>query len=65
MIGPGKYDDECSKVRESAQALLAAVIIIGGNKGTGFSVQTVNPHLLNEVPGLLRHMADEIEKDLQ
>jgi hypothetical protein len=41
-LGPGKYDDLCSYVR--AQAGIAdsggvAVIVINGNRGSGFSVQ--------------------------
>lgn len=38
-IGPGKYDELCTVVREGAQAEGAVVIVIGGNRGSGFSVQ--------------------------
>jgi hypothetical protein len=40
MIGPGKYDDVCTVVREMTGAACALVLVIGGNKGAGFSVQT-------------------------
>lgn len=40
MLGPGKYDDLCTTVRTMASAKLAAVIVLGGDKGNGFSVQT-------------------------
>lgn len=39
MLGPGKYDDLCTMVRESAAARAAIVIIIDGDKGHGFSMQ--------------------------
>ena len=39
-LGPGKYDDLATHVREHAKARAAIVIVIGGEKGSGFSVQT-------------------------
>jgi hypothetical protein len=42
MIGPGKYDDLCTYVREQSGVTDKGgtiVIVIGGNKGSGFSVQ--------------------------
>ena len=41
-FGPGKYDDLCTYVREQSAGVEeggALVIIIGGNKGPGFSLQ--------------------------
>jgi hypothetical protein len=43
-LGPGKYDDLCTYVREQVGITNetgggVAVIVIGGNKGSGFSVQ--------------------------
>lgn len=61
MIGPGKYDELATYVRETAQAETAVVLILQGNDGSGFSVQTTKP--LGILPGLLRRLADEIEND--
>ncbi len=63
MIGAGKYDKLCSLVRTKAQAQGAVIIVLGGNRGSGFSCQLPGfAHL--ELPKMLRHMADEIEKDI-
>jgi hypothetical protein len=60
---PGKYDDLCTEVREKAQAHGVAIIVLGGNKGHGFSVQCP-PELLSALPGMLETMAAEIRRDL-
>jgi hypothetical protein len=60
---PGKYDDVCTEARMKTGALGAALIIIGGGKGTGFSVQAP-PGVLAALPGLLEDMAAEIRRDL-
>ena len=67
-IGPGKYDEVCTQARISADALAVALIVLGGNKGSGFSVQCVeraNDKVMVELPKLLRSMADQIEADLK
>lgn len=38
-LGPGKYDDLCTHVREQSKAQGAMVIIFGGERGDGFSCQ--------------------------
>ena len=38
-LGAGKYDDLCTEVREKAKARAAIVIIVDGEKGSGFSCQ--------------------------
>lgn len=38
-IGPGVYDDLCTHVREQTGATGVVVIVAGGCKGSGFSVQ--------------------------
>lgn len=59
--GKGKYDALCTYVREQAKAVGAAVIIVKGEKGSGFSVQA--PASLGlALPQMLRMMADEMEK---
>ena len=62
--GPGKYDDICTRVREDADAHAAIVIIIEGNKGSGFSVQCVDGMILN-LPKILRAVATEMATDLE
>jgi len=60
--GPGKYDDLATFVREQTSAVGVALIIIGGVKGHGFSVQALTQTVSAELPRLLRQMADQIEK---
>lgn len=63
MIGPGKYDLECTAVRLGTTAKGAIVIVIDGDRGSGFSVQ--GPREIQEkLPEVLRFMADQIEADL-
>jgi hypothetical protein len=62
MIGPGKYDELCTKVREEAKAAGAVVIIFGGEKGSGFSAQ-LPEDLQRSLPGFLRLVAQEIAGD--
>lgn len=63
-VGPGKYDDLCTYVREQAEAELAIVVIGGGNRGEGFCVQSANADVTAALPKMLRCMADSIEKDI-
>lgn len=60
-VGPGKYDPECSVARESAHAAGAMLIIIGGDRGSGFAVQ-VTPDLLIVLPEMLEAMAADIRR---
>lgn len=59
-IGPGKYDDLCTYVREQAKAEGAIVIVYNGLRGNGFEVQATLPLTLR-LPEMLRTMADQIE----
>jgi hypothetical protein len=63
-IGPGKYDAECTMVREATGASAVIVIVLGGSKGGGLSVQTSDPDLLFSLPEYLREVAKGIERDL-
>lgn len=64
--GNGKYDDLCTYVREQAQASAAFVIVVGGNKGSGFSVQTSLPiEMLLRLPDLLEDLAKRVRLDVQ
>jgi hypothetical protein len=62
-LGPGKYDDLCTYVREQSEAGAAIVIVIGGNKGAGFSCQITDPVIMTTLPNLLEHMARQIRAD--
>lgn len=69
MIGPGEYDRECSYVRASApDALLVGVIVIGGRRGAGFSLQVAEqvirePRYNQAIAAILRDLADKVEHD--
>jgi hypothetical protein len=59
----GRYDAEVTQAREATQAALCMLIVIGGNRGTGFSVQCIDEALVQAIPTLLRNVADRIEKE--
>jgi hypothetical protein len=61
--GAGKYDAVTTKVREETQAEGIILVIFGGNKGDGFSVQATSDILL-DLPKMLRSIADQIAADL-
>ena len=61
--GPGKYDDLCTYVRENTEARAVVVIVLGGNNGSGFSVQAHGDVVL-EVAQLLRSVADQMDADV-
>lgn len=63
--GPGKYDEITTTVRETTQAAAVIVIILGGNQGSGFSIQSVGEDVTYLMPKLLRNLADEVESDLK
>lgn len=61
-LGPGKYDSYCTNVRIETQADGVLLIVINGKLGSGFSVQTSKLEVLANLPGVLRNVADQIEK---
>lgn len=61
-LGPGKYDDLATYVRETAKARAAFVIVLMGEHGSGFSVQG-DLDALWSVPELLEMMAAQIRAD--
>jgi len=63
--GPGRYDDACTAARQATDASSIVLLVIGGNRGSGYSVQAVDPQLLERLPGLLRFVAEEIKRDLE
>jgi hypothetical protein len=68
-MSEGKYDSICTKVREETKAAFALVIVLGGDKGEGFSLQMdaarVDPKFMLKVPTFLRNVADGVEKQLK
>lgn len=62
MKDAGAYDDLCSEVRAKACAKVCLLIIIGGNKGSGFSAQMPG-FAAADVPDILRDVANQIERD--
>lgn len=63
-LGPGKYDHLATSVRVKADARGVILLVLGGNLGSGFSVQADGPTTL-QLPDLLRDMANQIEADLK
>ena len=61
-IGPGKYDEICTVVREETQAAAAIVIIFGGIAGNGFSCQA-DLETTARLPDILEEMAAQIRAD--
>lgn len=68
-IGPGKYDDITTYVREQTQAGVVMVLVVGGIKGDGFAVQVAGQHaegaaaVAKLLARALRDVAEQIEKD--
>jgi hypothetical protein len=56
--GPGKYDDLCALVRERSGGQVI-VIVIGGDKGSGFSFQG-EEGMLERLPDLLEVVAKQM-----
>jgi hypothetical protein len=62
-MGPGKYDDEATAIREKLNAEGIILIVLGGDKGEGFSAQ-LNLEDSIKVPRILRVIADQIQFDM-
>jgi hypothetical protein len=63
--GPGKYDDVATVAMRMTGADGVLVCILGGVYGDGFEVHITQPETLDNLPKLLREIADRIEKDRQ
>jgi hypothetical protein len=59
--GAGRYDDECTVARTSANATGVLLMVFDGNRGTGFSVQATEA-IVNSLPEILDDLAAEIRK---
>lgn len=62
-LGPGKYDDIVTMIRELTEADGVVVAILNGNRGSGFSVMGI-PECYAPLPDALRAIADDVERDL-
>lgn len=60
-LGPGKYDPECTELREQTKAQGVILMVFGGTKGDGFSCQA-SPELTLALPRILRCIASDIEE---
>lgn len=70
-IGPGRYDDVTTLVRELTGAACVLVVVVGGRHGDGFDAQ-VDAGRVSSVRGVLqlqldalRMAADMLERDLK
>ena len=63
-IGPGRYDKLCTLVRERAKATGAVVIVFGGERGDGFSMQAPMDITL-DIATVLETMARQIREGFQ
>lgn len=63
MIGAGVYDKECTGVMVSTNAAGCILIVLGGDRGHGFSATFINPQMVKGLPEALREVADKIEAD--
>lgn len=64
-IGPGKYDQLCTMVREATKANAAIVIVLGGINGSGFSAQAGGRDLIEGLPDILESIVRQIREDLK
>jgi UDP-N-acetylglucosamine:LPS N-acetylglucosamine transferase len=63
MQGAGKYDEQATRARESAQADGVVLFVFGGSKGHGWSVQCT-PELSARLPELLELLARHIREEV-
>jgi hypothetical protein len=61
-LGPGKYDDVCTEIRERLNAVGIILIVIEGDQGTGFSCQG-NAQTITRLPGTLEQVAMQMRQD--
>jgi hypothetical protein len=59
-LGPGKYDAEVSELRKRLKAHGILLLVLDGERGSGFSAQLPLDVTMN-MPTVLRDLANEIE----
>jgi hypothetical protein len=60
-LGPGKYDDFVTEVREKTGAAGVVLLVVDGTRGSGFSAQ-LSLDLTLRLPDILRDMARQMEE---
>ena len=64
-LGPGKYDDLCTYVRDQVgitdQGGGVLLIVLGGNRGSGFACQA-DLEITKRLPDLLETLAKKIRQ---
>jgi hypothetical protein len=60
-IPKGKYEDECDELVLRLRAAGVILLVLGGPKGTGFSVSAMDPNVIPRIPNFLRDLANKIE----
>lgn len=63
--GIGKYDKYLTPATLGTNADAALLIVLGGDLGSGFSVQMLHPRIAEKIPDILREIADKIETDVE
>ena len=58
-MGKGRYDNHCTVVRDLTNADGVVVIVLGGNRGSGFSAQ-LSPELQAKLSDILEDLAKQI-----
>ena len=61
-LGAGKYDDEVTALRERYHAEGVILLVIGGDRGEGFSVQASLETTLR-LPEILENLAAQLRED--
>jgi hypothetical protein len=58
----GRYDDDVEEMVKKHKATAVLLVVLEGDKGDGLSVSITDPRLLDLIPSILRHVADDIEE---
>lgn len=61
--GPGKYDPECERVRETTRAAGVIMIVLDGDRGSGFSV-TLDMLRASVGPGELSRILHDVANEI-
>ena len=69
MIGPGKYDDLCTHVREQAgvseqEGGAVVLVVVGGEHGNGFCCQC-DMETMSRLPDMLESVAKQMRADFK
>jgi hypothetical protein len=64
LNGPGKYDEEVRLVQKATDAALVLLVVVGGDRGTGFSVAAIDPKFVQNVPDVLDVVSAKIREQV-